>query len=152
MSSIRICFALFLCLFLLPLSACLPNGDGLEKLKIQTADGRTVNLRVEIVDTPESRNQGLMFRESLDDDYGMLFVFEREQPISFWMKNTLIPLDMIFIRADGVVHHIHARAIPHDLTPIPSNGPVLGVIEVRGGQAEALGIRPGDIVQHRIFK
>jgi uncharacterized membrane protein (UPF0127 family) len=87
----------------------------------------------------------------LDDDYGMLFVFEDEAEQNFWMKDTLVPLDMIFIRADGVISRIHANAIPHDLTPIPSRGPALAVLEVRGGQAEVFGLRPGDRVRHKAF-
>jgi hypothetical protein len=81
----------------------------------------------------------------------MLFDFQDEQHVAFWMRNTLIPLDMIFIGADGVVRRVHARAVPHDETTIPSGVPVRAVLEIAGGEAARLGIRPGDRVRHPIF-
>lgn len=103
---------------------------------------------VEVVDTPESRAQGLMFVTELADDAGMLFDFKEERPVSFWMMNTFIPLDMIFVGADGVIKTIHVNARPHDTTSIPSQVPVQFVLEIPGGVAEKLGIKPGDTMEH----
>jgi uncharacterized protein len=103
---------------------------------------------VEIADTPETTSRGLMFRRELAPDAGMLFDFLDERPVSFWMRNTLIPLDMLFIRAGGEVAKIHANAIPHDETPIPSGEPVRFVLEIPGGRAAELGISAGDVMVH----
>lgn len=104
---------------------------------------------VELADTPESQARGLMHRDSLGAMAGMLFVFEPPRPVSFWMKNTLIPLDMIFADARGVVVHVHESAIPGDLTPISGGEqPVLLVLEVNGGTARRFGIGPGDRMRH----
>ncbi len=104
--------------------------------------------QVEVMRTAEEKARGLMFRQFMPEDRGMLFDFEQEQPVSMWMRNTFIPLDMLFIKADGVVHHIHARAQPLDETPIPSNGNVRYVLEINGGIAAKLGLKPGDRVSH----
>jgi hypothetical protein len=127
-------------------SQALPKGD----VTIAAGSGKHV-FHVEIVTTPEQMAQGLMYRKSLAPDAGMLFDYGRPQPASFWMKNTLIPLDMIFIGADGRIVNIHERAVPHSLDPIPSAGPVRAVLEVNGGTASRLGIKPGDRVLHPIF-
>ena len=92
--------------------------------------------------------QGMMFREELSDDHGMLFMFPNEQMRSFWMRNTLIPLDIIFINASGVIVHIHPNAIPLDETAVPSLTPAKAVLELRGGLAEELAINVGDKVQN----
>ena len=110
--------------------------------------GSEIRFSVEVVDTVETRAQGLMFRESLPRFSGMLFVYERPQPVSFWMKNTLIPLDMIFAGADGVVRRIHSNAVPGDLTGIPGGNDIQYVLEINGGLAETLGLRPGAVVRH----
>ncbi|KPQ20255.1 MAG: hypothetical protein HLUCCA24_02340, partial [Rhodobacteraceae bacterium HLUCCA24] len=89
--------------------------------------------RVEVADEPDERAQGLMFVEEMGRFEGMLFVYERPQPVSFWMKNTLIPLDMIFADARGVVRRVHENAVPGDLTPIPGGDDILVVLEVNGG-------------------
>jgi uncharacterized protein len=102
--------------------------------------------QVEVMRTPEEKARGLMFRQFMPEDRGMLFDFGPEQPVSMWMRNTYIPLDMLFIKADGVVHHIHARAQPLDETPISSNGNVRYVLEINGGVAAKLGLKPGDRV------
>ena len=108
---------------------------------------------VEIAATEEEIRQGLMFRESLAADAGMLFDFGEVRPASMWMKNTLIPLDMIFIRADGTVRTVHANAIPHDTKSIPSGGPVQFVLEIPAGRAAEIGLKPGDRLAHdRIAK
>lgn len=128
---------------LFPLSACSDDS----RLVLHTATGDHV-FTVEVVDTPESRAQGLMFRQSLAPDAGMLFDFKQERPVSFWMRNTFIPLDMIFIRSDGTVANVHVNAIPHDPTGIPSDGPVTFVLEIAGGRSQELTLRAGDRVEH----
>jgi hypothetical protein len=92
-----------------------------------------------------------MFRKSLAEDAGMLFDYDPPQEVSFWMKNTLIPLDIIFIGTDGRIIKIAARTTPLSLDPIPSGGTVRGVFEIRGGGAAKLGIEVGDRVRHSIF-
>ncbi|MCC1480590.1 DUF192 domain-containing protein [Roseibaca sp. Y0-43] len=103
---------------------------------------------VEVVDTPESRAQGLMFRESLPRSAGMLFIYEAPTRASFWMRNTLIPLDMLFVDPTGIVTHIHHEARPLDETPIPGGDNVLMVLEVNGGMARAIGIEVGSELRH----
>jgi hypothetical protein len=121
-----------------------------EQLDIATARG-VYHFKVEIADTDATRERGLMFRKSLAPDHGMLFDFKAEQPVAFWMENTLIPLDMLFITADGRVFSIARNAVPMDKAPIPSGGPVLGVLEIAGGRAAQIGVAPGDRVRNRIF-
>ncbi|MGE5565617.1 MAG: DUF192 domain-containing protein [Parcubacteria group bacterium] len=130
--------------------AAQPAAPVFEPLDIVTAKG-PVHFRVEVADDEAEREQGLMFRTHLDDDQGMLFDFHTPQQVSFWMKNTLIPLDMIFIRADGTIANIEANTEPYSETPIPSDGEVLGVLEIGGGLTQELGVKPGDKVVHRIF-
>jgi uncharacterized membrane protein (UPF0127 family) len=113
------------------------------------AGGSAYKFEVEIVTTPETRAQGLMFREKLAANAGMLFIYPGEQPVSFWMKNTLIPLDMLFLKANGSIAHIAHNAVPHDETPIDSGAAVLAVLEVKGGTADALGIKEGDRVEYQ---
>jgi hypothetical protein len=106
---------------------------------------------VEVADTNRKREIGLMCRTQLAPDRGMLFDFKKSQEVYFWMENTLIPLDMVFIGADGRVVSVARNAAPMDRTPIPSHGVILGVLEIAGGRAAALGIAPGDRVFERIF-
>ena len=127
------------------------HGLPVEALQITTHDGRTHRFRVEIADNDASRERGLMFRKSLGPDVGMLFDFKEPQYVSFWMKNTLIPLDMLFIDTRGRVVNVAAMATPMSETTIPSAAPVLAVLELRGGRAAELGIKPGDEVRERIF-
>lgn len=103
---------------------------------------------VEIADTPESRARGLMYRESLPRSAGMLFVFDQPDRAVFWMENTLIPLDMLFIDPHGVVQHIHHQARPHDRTPIDGGENVLMVLEINGGLSRRLGIDKGSELRH----
>ena len=124
----------------------LPQSD----LVIQTAQGPK-RFRVELADNDDSRSRGLMFRTQMAPDAGMLFDFKTEQMASFWMRNTLIPLDMLFIKADGTILNIHQRAIPRDESGINSLGPVRAVLELNGGAASRLGIKAGDRVDHAIF-
>nr|WP_281495953.1 DUF192 domain-containing protein [Marivita sp. S6314] len=111
-------------------------------------DWGSARISVDVVDTPETRSQGLMFVESMPRLSGMLFVYEREQPVSFWMKNTLIPLDMIFADGAGVVQHVHENAIPGDLTAIPGGTNIQFVLEINGGMARVLGIDAGTEMRH----
>ena len=111
-------------------------------------DWGSARFSVEIADTPELRSRGLMFVEDMPTMAGMLFVYEREQPVSFWMKNTLIPLDMIFADGEGVVQHVHENAIPGDLTGIPGGSDIQFVLEINGGMADRLGIDAGSEMRH----
>jgi uncharacterized protein len=112
---------------------------------VQTLKG-IVKLNVEVARTPEEQARGLMFRESLPADGGMLFPMDPPRHASFWMKNTIIPLDMIFIRPDGSIARIEPETIPHSLAPVTSGEPVSAVLELAGGRAAALGIAEGDRV------
>ena len=117
----------------------------LAPLAIKTAKGR-LDFRVEVARTPEAQQRGLMFRTSLADFGGMIFPLVPPREASFWMKDTVIPLDMIFIRSDGTIARIAASTIPYDLTPVSSGEPVVAVLEIAGGRAEALGIAENDRV------
>jgi uncharacterized membrane protein (UPF0127 family) len=121
-----------------------------EQLTIETRNG-PAQFVVEVAGDSGRQSRGLMFRESLADDHGMLFDFPRPEPVTFWMRNTLISLDIVFIGEDGRILNIAERTTPRSDAPVPSIGPVRGVLEIRGGRAEELGIRPGDRVRHRIF-
>ncbi|WP_255743714.1 DUF192 domain-containing protein [Aliiroseovarius sediminis] len=103
---------------------------------------------VEIADDDSERARGLMHRETMPATHGMLFLYDRPREVSFWMKNTLIPLDMLFLRADGTVARIHHNAVPHDLTPIPGGTDILAVLEVNGGIAKRFGIDAGSVLRH----
>lgn len=131
----------------LVLAACSDEA----KLVLHTDSGDHA-FTVEVVDTQETRAQGLMNRMELAENAGMLFDFLEERPVSFWMLNTFIPLDMIFISADGIVRTIHVNARPHDRTSIPSNVPVQYVLEIPGGRSVELGLKPGDRVEHLRIK
>ena len=99
---------------------------------------------VEVAATPEQQERGLMFRKSLAGDRGMIFPYDPPQDVSFWMENTLIPLDIIFIRADGTIARI-TKAKALDETPLPAGEPIAVVLEIRGGRAAELGIKEGDV-------
>jgi len=107
---------------------------------------------VEVAATDETRQVGLMFRKSLAADAGMLFDYQTPQPVAMWMKNTLIPLDMLFIGADSRISRIAERTVPHSLATIDSGGPVRAVLELNAGTAARLGIKVGDLVRHAAFK
>ncbi|TRW96856.1 DUF192 domain-containing protein [Paracoccus sp. M683] len=119
----------------------------------QTGQG-PLAIAVELADDPQERAQGLMFRRDLPAKTGMLFIYDAPQPASFWMRNTLIPLDIIFMDATGTVRHIHRNARPLDETPIP--GAAVGdpdplrlfVLEIAGGEADRLGIKVGQAMAH----
>lgn len=124
----------------------------LEDLEVVTASGTVHRFRVEIADDEAERQHGLMNRPKMDRDRGMLFEFPSEQIRSFWMKNTYIPLDIIYIARDGRIVSIAANTTPFSEAPIPSEGPANGVLEINGGLAAELGIRPGDTVRHPFFQ
>ncbi|MDP3748171.1 MAG: DUF192 domain-containing protein [Phenylobacterium sp.] len=128
-----------------------PVPAGLEALEVVTPQGRTRFL-VEIADDEPERNRGLMYRKVMAPDRGMLFDFHTPREVAFWMKNTLIPLDIIYIQADGTVLSIARNTTPLSEAPIPSGGPILGVLELAGGRAAEIGLLPGDKVVHRIFQ
>jgi uncharacterized membrane protein (UPF0127 family) len=113
-------------------------------LTIRSASGEH-HFSVQVAATPEQQEQGLMFYRSLGGDQGMIFPYDPPQNVAFWMKNTLIQLDMVFIRADGTIARI-VTAKPLDVTPVPAGEPIVGVLEIRGGRAAELGIREGDKV------
>jgi uncharacterized membrane protein (UPF0127 family) len=123
---------------------------GKSELTIETASGKQ-HFIVEEAKSPQQMTQGLMFRRAMPADAGMLFEYDHPQPVTFWMKNTLIPLDMLFIAADGVVLDIHERAVPLSLEPIGSDKPVLAVLELNGGTVSRLGIKRGDRINHPLF-
>ena len=112
---------------------------------------REIKFDVELALNDAERARGLMFREKLGPYDGMLFDFYQEAPVSFWMKNTLIPLDMLFVDAQGRIVNIHERAVPGSFDTIGAAAPVRAVVELNGGTAGRLGIRPGDRVVFPIF-
>ena len=128
-----------------PVRAQLASFERAE-LVIETAAGGKHSFQVELALTPEQQAQGLMFRRELAEDAGMLFLYRRSGFVSMWMKNTLIPLDMVFIAADGRIAYVAERTVPGSLASISAGEPVKAVLELNGGTAARLGIRPGDRV------
>jgi uncharacterized protein len=122
----------------------------IDSIVIDTEAGARM-LSVEIADTPALRERGLMFRHRLPDDSGMLFLYETAHPVAMWMKNTYIPLDMVFLRADGTVAEVRTGTVPQSLDVIESAEPVKAVLELGSGGAEKLGLRPGTLVRHPFF-
>jgi uncharacterized protein len=122
-----------------------PCSDGRVDLRWQ---GGRESFAVDLADDPAERSQGLMFRDSMDPAAGMLFVYESPRRAQFWMKNTLIGLDMIFADAAGRVTRVHSNAIPGDLTPIDGGPGVVFVLEINGGLAAKLGITEGAEMRH----
>jgi uncharacterized membrane protein (UPF0127 family) len=110
------------------------------------SSGKTHEFSVELALTDPQREQGLMFRKEMPADSGMLFDFGGERQVSMWMENTVLPLDMVFIRTNGTISHIHANAVPFSQDIIDSRGPVNFVLELNAGRAAALGIKVGDRV------
>jgi uncharacterized membrane protein (UPF0127 family) len=121
-----------------------------ETIRIDTAAGPKA-FTVEVASDAASQERGLMFRRQMARDAGMLFDFHQQQLVTFWMKNTPLPLDMLFIRADGTVSSVEPNAVPFSTDSIASAEPVRAVLEINGGEAHALGIRPGDHVHAAIF-
>jgi len=116
---------------------------------VHRADATTASVRLEVVSTPAAMERGLMYRTSLPDDSGMLFVFPEDEDHSFWMKNTLIPLDMLFIARDGRIVGIHPNAVPLSTAQISVGTPSAFVLEVNGGWAARHGVRTGDRLELR---
>ena len=143
----RILGGLLLILWAVPVlgEACRRDAIGLR------GDWGQAVFSIEVADTPQERARGLMFREQMARGVGMLFVYETPQPASFWMKNTLIELDMLFADKTGRITHVHHRAIPGDLTPIKGGGAVYAVLEINGGLARRYGIAPGSLMRHPAF-
>jgi uncharacterized protein len=135
---------------------CAFSGAGVRAANFQTLEIATRSgvqvFSVEMATTDKEREAGLMYRKELADGKGMLFDFSPEQEVSMWMKNTYIPLDMIFIRADGTILRIAENTEPLSTRIIPSNGLAKGVLEVIAGTAQKYGIAPGDRVAHPLFK
>lgn len=123
-------------------AACAPD-----RVDLRWPEGQE-SFAVELADDGAERSKGLMFREKMDPAAGMLFVYESPRRAQFWMKNTLIPLDMIFADATGTVTRVHANAVPGDLTPIDGGPGVVFVLEINGGLAARLGIAPGAELRH----
>lgn len=123
-------------------AACAPD-----RLDLRGPSG-VARFHVEVADTGEERSRGLMFREKLASSAGMLFVYDKPESVAFWMKNTLIPLDMIFADATGTVKSVHSGAVPGDLTPIRGGDGIQFVLEINGGMAKRLGITAGTVIRH----
>jgi len=131
---------------LTPLMPCPPDRARI------TGPFGSASFTVDVVDTDASRARGLMHVPSMPLSYGMLFIYQQPQRMSFWMRNTLIELDMLFIDETGVIRHIHHRARPLDETPISGGSELLtAVLEINGGLAKRLGITKGDLLRHPAF-
>lgn len=128
------------------------SGMKVEPLTVHRAAEKVTELDVELALTREQNMKGYMFREEIPDGTGMMFVVPKPREVGFWMKNTLLPLDMIFIDESGCILKIHPNAVPGDLTTIHSDYIIKAVLEIRGGQSEKLDIRQYDRVSHRIFR
>lgn len=136
----RVIFTALALSLALPMTAC--SKDVSEEVTVATiaAAGATHKFNVEVARTKEEQARGLMFHTSLPEGGGMIFPFKKPRIASFWMKNTMIPLDMIFIRADGSIDRIAENTIPESLEPVVSGGEVSAVLELAGGTATRLGI------------
>ena len=135
-------------LFFALLAAMPVHADCREDLARLTFVEGEARFRVEIADDERERAQGLMGRRDLATGAGMLFIYDSPRPVSFWMRNTPLPLDMVFIDETGTVVGVHENAVPFDETPIPSGAPVLMVLEIRGGLARRIGITEGAHLVH----
>ena len=139
-------------LVVLALAPVLAWAQAFEPLAILTKAGARHALQVEVARNDADRAQGLMYRRTMAADRGMLFDFARVEPVSMWMQNTYISLDMLFIRPDGTIARIAENTEPLSTRTISSGEPVLGVLELVAGSAKRLGLQPGDRVQHPMFK
>src|SRR5215218_11139337 len=128
------------------------SAQAVEPLTIVTQAGQRHAFEVEVARNDADRAQGLMFRRSMPANHGMLFDFGRVEPVAMWMQNTYLPLDMLFIRADGTIARIAPNTEPLSTRTIPSGEPVLSVLELNAGTATRLGIKAGDRLDHPLFK
>jgi len=123
------------------------SAAGLDQLPLTiVSGGKTHRFTVEVARSAEQQQTGMMNRNSLAPDRGMIFPYEPPQPVAFWMKNTLIPLDLIYVAPGGKILRIEANAVPLSLDQLPSGGPVEAVLELAGGRSAELGLKPGDQV------
>jgi uncharacterized membrane protein (UPF0127 family) len=137
-------FAAFVLVGILPAKDLAGQTAGPREQLTITTDAGAREFEVEIADDDRERAMGLMFRRSMGEDEGMLFDFGGEERASFWMRNTYIPLDMLFIKADGTIESIAKRTTPLSEKSVPSRGAVRYVLEINGGVSDALGIKSGD--------
>ncbi|MCH8172080.1 MAG: DUF192 domain-containing protein [Proteobacteria bacterium] len=146
-----------LAFFLILPNSGLPQADGapqrllVSRVIIETETG-SLEFEAEMAITWEQQRMGLMFRREMAENRGMLFYYPSPQKVSFWMKNTYLPLDIIFIRSGGEITSIARDTVPHSLNPVGSEGLITGVFEINAGLTEKLGIREGDLVRHEIFR
>jgi hypothetical protein len=140
------CALLTLVVLLGTLPAC-RHSRAADSVEVVASSGKTIPVAVELATTPEARQLGLMYRERLDPGSGMLFIFPRVAPQSFWMHNTKIPLDIVFIDEAGKIVRVYANATPYSETSLPSEAPVRYVLEVPGGYCAQNDIRQGDTVR-----
>ncbi len=143
---IAACFALFLLL----LQALPAQSAGMNSVSV-VSDSGTHEWTVELATTDEMRTKGLMFVKEMAQKSGMLFRFDQTRPVAMWMKNTFIPLDMVFTDEAGKVTHIHKGAVPHSLDIISSQGPARFVLEINAGEADAAKLKTGDVMRHPWF-
>jgi len=136
---------------LISLAASAAHGACANDVATVVGDFGQANFRIDVADDPQERAQGLMFVEEMPTLGGMLFIYEKPQRASFWMRNTLIPLDMLFLDQTGVITRLHENAIPGDETPIPGGDNIAAVLEINGGMSARLGIAEGDAIQHPSF-
>lgn len=130
-------------------SASAQEKFGSERLTVQTADGKSHEFETELATTDAQRQQGLMFRKFMEPNHAMLFDFGTDREVTMWMRNTLIPLDMVFIAKNGTVTHVHRDAVPHSEDIISSRGAVRYVLEINGSLAKTLGIGKGAVVRSK---
>lgn len=164
--SIRVSLLLIALVWLTPLAWAQGEGGGAGATTSQPAvdsptstEAVTLNtdhgffvINAEVARTPAQREKGLMNRDELPEDRGMLFLWEEPLPVTMWMRNTRLSLDMIFIKPSGVVHRIVSNTVPYSEDLISSRGDVLAVLEVQGGLAERIGLRPGHRIHHHAFR
>ncbi|MCJ7557185.1 MAG: DUF192 domain-containing protein [Gammaproteobacteria bacterium] len=134
-----------------PAIASRPIDSPDERLIIQVSENIQHEFRIHLAVSPSERSQGLMYVRKMPDDVGMLFIYERPTLISMWMKNTYIPLDMIFIGEDGRILTIASDTVPHSLATIGSGKPAIGILEINAGISKKLGLAPGQIVRQRVL-
>jgi uncharacterized membrane protein (UPF0127 family) len=146
----RLTFVAFFALLLIASEACAAAALPVTTITVDGAKGSNP-FKVEIAGDSASQEKGLMYRKTLAPNAGMLFDFHTTVMTSFWMKNTVLPLDIIFVRSDGTISSIAANAVPFSEAAIPSTEPIRAVLEINAGRARQLGIEPGDKVHAAIF-